>query len=161
MPQGLSRYSAVKNVTLRFISESAKLFPHIFTFFRNIMLAQPLISIRLTNGRWTSVCRSYQWVLLSQIVFRGVCFRHTMPSRRSGKARRRRCHLIPRRDCKRRRAQWHSSNEQVKKLFDEASSQVSRYAGSDIVRDSVKTTTLHKLVVIYRGIDMVTCEEIQ
>lgn len=48
MPQGLSRYSAVKNVTLRFISESAKLFPHIFTFFRNIMLAQPLISIRLT-----------------------------------------------------------------------------------------------------------------
>lgn len=84
-----------------------------------------------------------------------------MPSRRSGRARRRRCHLIPRRDCKKRRAQWHSSNEQVKKLFDEASSQVSRYADSDIVRDSVKTTTLHKLVVIYRGIDMVTCEEIQ
>ena len=54
-----------------------------------------------------------------------------------------------------------TSNEQVKKLFDEASSQVSRYAGSDIVRDSVKTTILHKLVVIYRGIDMVTCEEIQ
>ena len=54
-----------------------------------------------------------------------------------------------------------TSDEQVKKLFDEASSQVSRYAGSDIVRDSVKTTTLHKLVVIYRGIDMVTCEEIQ
>ncbi|HRM57881.1 MAG TPA: hypothetical protein PLP97_11805 [Prevotella sp.] len=49
----------------------------------------------------------------------------------------------------------------MKKLFDEASSQVSRYAGSDIVRDSVKTTTLHKLVVIYRSIDMVTCEEIQ
>nr|WP_302506740.1 hypothetical protein [uncultured Prevotella sp.] len=49
----------------------------------------------------------------------------------------------------------------MKKLFDEASSQVSRYAGSDIVRDSVKTTILHKLVVIYSGIDMVTCEEIQ
>lgn len=157
MPQGLSRYSAVKNVTLRFLSESAKLFPHIFTFFRNIMLAQPLISIRLTNGRWTSV----KFLTLFLFVNGGVCFRHTMPSRRSGRARRRRCHLIPRRDCKRRRAQWHSSNEQVKKLFDEASSQVSRYAGNDIVRDSVKTTTLHKLVVIYRGIDMVTCEEIQ
>ena len=157
MPQGLSRYSAVKNVTLRFLSETAKLFPHIFTFFRNIMLAQPLISIRLTNGRWTSV----KFLTLFLFVNGGFCFRHTMPSRRSGRARRRRCHLIPRRDCKKRRAQWHSSNEQVKKLFDEASSQVSRYAGSDIVRDSVKTTILHKLVVIYRGIDMGTCEEIQ
>ena len=54
-----------------------------------------------------------------------------------------------------------TSDAQVEKLFDEASAQVSRYADSDIVRDSVKTTTLHKLVVIYRGIDMVKCEEIQ
>ncbi len=30
----------------------------------------------------------------------------------------------------------------------------------DIVRESVKTTTLHKIVVIYRGVDMVACEEI-
>ena len=54
-----------------------------------------------------------------------------------------------------------TSDAQVEKLFDEASAQVSRYADSDIVRDSVKTTALHKLVVIYRGIDMVKCEEIQ
>ena len=52
------------------------------------------------------------------------------------------------------------SDEQVKKLFDEASAQISRYADSDIVRESVKTTILHKLVVIYRGADMVACEEI-
>lgn len=32
---------------------------------------------------------------------------------------------------------------------------------SEMFAHSVKTTTLHKLVVIYRGIDMVTCEEIQ
>ena len=41
------------------------------------------------------------------------------------------------------------------------SAQISRYADSDIVRESVKTTTLHKLVVIYRGTEMVACEEIQ
>lgn len=32
---------------------------------------------------------------------------------------------------------------------------------SEMLAHSVKTTILHKLVVIYRGIDMVTCEEIQ
>ena len=53
-----------------------------------------------------------------------------------------------------------TSDEQVKKLFEEASAQIIRYADSDIVRESVKTTTLHKLVVIYRGVEMVACEEI-
>lgn len=33
------------------------------------------------------------------------------------------------------------------------------YADSDIVRESIKTTKLHKLVVIYRGAEMVACEE--
>ncbi len=51
-------------------------------------------------------------------------------------------------------------DQQVEVLFKEASAQVCRYADSDIVRESVKTTTLHKLVVIYRGVDMVACEEI-
>ena len=31
---------------------------------------------------------------------------------------------------------------------------------SDIVKESAKTTKLHKLVVIYRGIEMVMCEEL-
>ena len=53
-----------------------------------------------------------------------------------------------------------TTDEQVKRLFEEASAQISRYADSDIVRESVKTTKLHKLVVIYRGTEMVKCKEI-
>ena len=53
-----------------------------------------------------------------------------------------------------------NTDEQVKKLFEEASAQISRYAESDMVREAVKTTKLHKLVVIYRGAEMVACEEI-
>lgn len=53
-----------------------------------------------------------------------------------------------------------TTDEQVKKLFEEASAQISRYADSDMVRKAVKTTKLHKLVVIYRGAEMVACEEI-
>ena len=53
-----------------------------------------------------------------------------------------------------------TTDEQVKKLFEEASAQISRYAESDMVREAVKTTKLHKLVVIYRGAEMVACEEI-
>lgn len=53
-----------------------------------------------------------------------------------------------------------TTDEQVKKLFEEASAQISRYADSDTVREAVKTTKLHKLVVIYRGAEMVACEEI-
>ena len=53
-----------------------------------------------------------------------------------------------------------TTDEQVKKLFEEASAQISRYADSDMVREAVKTTKLHKLVVIYRGAEMVGCEEI-
>ncbi len=54
-----------------------------------------------------------------------------------------------------------TTDAQVKKLFEEASAQISRYADSDTVRESVKTTKLHKLVVVYRGAEMAACEEIQ
>ena len=54
-----------------------------------------------------------------------------------------------------------TTDEQVKELFKEASAQITRYADSDIVRDAVKTTHLHKLVVMYRGAEMVVCEEIE
>ena len=53
-----------------------------------------------------------------------------------------------------------TTDEQVKLLSEEASAQVCRYADSDIVRESVKTTTLHKIVVIYRGAEMVDCKEV-
>ena len=52
-----------------------------------------------------------------------------------------------------------TTDNQVKLLFKEASAQICRYADSDVVRESVKTTTLHKLVVIYRGTEMVECRE--
>ena len=52
-----------------------------------------------------------------------------------------------------------TTDEQVKQLFKEASDQICRYADSDIVRESIKTTKLQKLVVIYRGAEMVACEE--
>ena len=32
---------------------------------------------------------------------------------------------------------------------------------SDMVRELVKTTQLHKLLVIYRGTEMIACEEIE
>ena len=54
-----------------------------------------------------------------------------------------------------------TTDEQVKELSKEASDQICRYADSDIVRESVKNTTLHKLVVIYRGAEMVACDEVE
>ena len=65
-------------------------------------------------------------------------------------------YIIELKYCKRQ-----TTDEQVKKLFEEASAQISRYADSDMVREAVKTTKLHKLVVIYRGAEMVACEEIR
>jgi hypothetical protein len=53
-----------------------------------------------------------------------------------------------------------TADEQLQVLFKEASTQICRYANSDIVKESVKTTKLHKLVVIYRGAEMVMCEEV-
>lgn len=53
-----------------------------------------------------------------------------------------------------------TTDEQAKLLFRDASEQITRYADSDMVRELVKTTHLHKLVVIYRGAEMIACEEI-
>ena len=53
-----------------------------------------------------------------------------------------------------------TDDKQLQVLFKEASAQICRYANSDIVKESVKTTKLHKLVVIYRGAEMVMCEEV-
>lgn len=47
--------------------------------------------------------------------------------------------------------------EQLQDLFKEASSLICRYTNSDFVKESVKTTQFHKLVVIYRGTEMVMC----
>lgn len=42
----------------------------------------------------------------------------------------------------------------------EAEAQIARYAQTDAVREGVSTTRLHALVVLFRGTEMVVCEEI-
>ena len=53
-----------------------------------------------------------------------------------------------------------ATDEQVAKLREDAIAQVNRYADSEVVRTEVKTTRFHKIVVIFRSVDMVVCEEI-
>ncbi len=49
----------------------------------------------------------------------------------------------------------------IQQLREEAQAQVNRYAKSEVVTAAIKTTQLHKLIVIYRGTEMVVCEEIK
>lgn len=42
----------------------------------------------------------------------------------------------------------------------EAISQANRYAETDLVRSSIGHTTLHKIVMVYKGMEMVVCEEV-
>ena len=57
-------------------------------------------------------------------------------------------------------AKSNDSDERIAQLFEQAKAQIYRYADSDIVRNAIKHTILHKVVVIYRSIDMVRCEEV-
>lgn len=42
----------------------------------------------------------------------------------------------------------------------EAVEQANRYADTETVKNAVGTTTLHKIVVVYKGMDMPVCEEV-
>ena len=66
------------------------------------------------------------------------------------------CYIVELKYCK-----SNTTDGQVKSLLEEASAQICRYADSDSVRESVKTTRLHKLVVMYRGTEMVECKEVE
>ena len=48
----------------------------------------------------------------------------------------------------------------VEELRKQAEEQVRRYAETDTVKSAVKTTTLHKIVVVYHGTEMAVCEEV-
>ena len=48
----------------------------------------------------------------------------------------------------------------IEQLRQDAIRQVNRYADSEIVKSSVKTTQLHKIIVIYKGTEMVVCQEV-
>ena len=47
----------------------------------------------------------------------------------------------------------------VEELRKQATEQVKRYAETEMVKSAVKTTTLHKIVVVFHGTEMVVCEE--
>ena len=48
----------------------------------------------------------------------------------------------------------------VEQLRLEAISQVNKYAESEVVNSAIKTTQLHKIIVVYKGTEMVVCEEV-
>ncbi len=48
----------------------------------------------------------------------------------------------------------------VQQLREDAIAQVNRYAESEVVTSAIKTTQLHKIVVVYKGTEMVVCEEL-
>ena len=47
----------------------------------------------------------------------------------------------------------------VEELKQQAIEQVNRYAETETVKSSVKTTTLQKSVVVFHGTEMAVCEE--
>ena len=57
-------------------------------------------------------------------------------------------------------AKGKDSDEQIARLREEAIAQANRYADTEVVKRNIGHTTLHKIVVVYKGMDMVVCEEI-
>ena len=51
-------------------------------------------------------------------------------------------------------------DSRVDELRRQAIEQVNRYAETETVKNAVKTTVLHKIVVVYRGVEMRVCEEV-
>ena len=49
----------------------------------------------------------------------------------------------------------------VEQLRQDAIRQVVRYAESEVVTSAIKTTQLHKIIVVYKGTEMVVCEEVE
>ena len=48
----------------------------------------------------------------------------------------------------------------MEELRREAVEQANRYADTDTVKRAVGTTRLHKIVVVYKGMEMRECEEV-
>jgi len=58
-------------------------------------------------------------------------------------------------------AKYKDSESRVEELRQEAIVQANRYADTDTVKKAIGTTRLHKIVVVYKGMEMRICEEIQ
>ena len=52
------------------------------------------------------------------------------------------------------------SAERVEELRQKGIAQARRYADTEVVRRHVGSTQLHRLVVVFRGVEMVVCEEV-
>ena len=57
-------------------------------------------------------------------------------------------------------AKGKDTDERVEQLRQEAIAQADSYAETERVKSSVGHTALHKIVIVYRGMEMVVCEEI-
>ena len=52
------------------------------------------------------------------------------------------------------------STERVEELRQKGILQANRYADTEVVKRHVGSTQLHKIVVVFHGVDMVVCEEV-
>ena len=57
-------------------------------------------------------------------------------------------------------AKSNDSDEKIEHLRQTAMAHVRRYAESEKVQSNIKSTTLHKLVIVFKGVEMIVCEEV-
>ncbi len=57
-------------------------------------------------------------------------------------------------------AKGREPRERVEQLRQEAIAQAQRYAATDTVQQAIGHTTLHRIVVVFHGMDMAVCEEV-
>ena len=57
-------------------------------------------------------------------------------------------------------AKYKDPESRVEELRQEAIAQANRYADTETVKNAVGNTKLHKIVVVYKGMDMPVCEEV-
>ena len=53
-----------------------------------------------------------------------------------------------------------ATDAQVASTIEQAKAQVCRYADTVNAKEQIGTTKLHKVYVVYRGVEMVVCEEV-
>ncbi len=58
-------------------------------------------------------------------------------------------------------AKYKDSETRVEELRQEAIDQANRYADTDTVKQAIGNTQLHKIVVVYKGMEMRVCEELE
>ena len=56
-------------------------------------------------------------------------------------------------------AKYKDPESRVDELRQEGIAQANRYADTDTVKNAVGSTELHKIVVVYKGMEMRVCEE--